>query len=352
MHDCGCYDPGFILRLLLGDQNGRAVNVWLQNRIQTVVDLPVMLPLSQTDIVWMSETPLPPELKPYISISYESQGALRRMANLDINVKGAQGFKTLLDQFLNLAQEGITLIQLKFDSPATDADAAKIHLTIRLLRAILLKLNSELLLLPDNRRCGMSPVSFLGNTLNEAHLVYSEDLPVELTKTIREKNSVYLNELTARLKLPGLNVAYFNAIPAEDFETSETYLLALSITLALSGVPALFSMPPEVDVKKAAHLMQARARSQAFLPASAQMSINLDATVFAMLKISPDANDLLLCLCNLSDAPYDLNIPSEKMGIPAEAWLDLLSEQTHELTDGQKIHLEPLSTLWLLHSGK
>ncbi|MCE1255032.1 MAG: hypothetical protein LWX83_15980 [Anaerolineae bacterium] len=349
MHDCGCYDPGFILRLLLGDQNGRAVNVWLQNRIKETGVLPIIKPLSESDVIWLSEKPIPVELKSIISFGHKDQDTPFVISDLNIDVKGAQGFKSLLDNFINLAQNGSTIIQLKYARPEADADSARIHLSIRLLRAILLKMNSEIFLLPDNRQNAINATSFFGNTLNEAHLVYNDRLPETLLKSVHETDSVLLNQLTEGLKLPGLNVAYVNPIPANCFKNAVEYELGLTISLVLSGLPVLIDLPEDINPGKVAQLLRARSISRAFLPASAQMSINLDRSVFAMLKISPDADQLLLNISNLSQNTINIHIPADRMGIPADPWRDIISGDCFSLNEENQVVLAPFSSLWLLN---
>jgi hypothetical protein len=350
MQECGCYDPGFILRLLLNEQNGRALSVWLQEQMQALpalAPLPNFSSLSQNDIVWLSETELPETMADLVTISHFKRANRHQMADLSLDVKGPQGLKTLLTQFMDYLRAGVYLTRLTFNTPKTDTEAAKIHLLIRLLRAILTKLNAGMLLLPDNSACGIERESFLGNTLNEAHLVYNDALPAALKASLNEGTARSLNQLAEGLKLPGLNVAYFNYLPANLIADADLSRQALTILMALSGLAAIDSFQSGQNEDTIIQLIKARGKAGVFHPASAQMIINLDETVFSLMKISPNATELVLCLHNLQKQDRDIDIDTEALGIPEGEWLDLLSGGKQILNKGQKVHLNGLSSLWL-----
>ena len=352
MKECGCYDPGFILRMILGVQNGRAVHAWLGEQLKQSGSTPALpTPLSERDAVWMGDAEMPAALGDWVTISRSPAAHLAQLADLSLDVKGAQGYKNLLEHFFNLINQGVLIIQLKFAQPQSEAETSRVHLTVRLLRSVLMKMNSDVLLLTDNRDSGLDKSSFWGNTLNEAHLVYNNDWPLTFLHSIQQGQTGHMNQLVAGLKLPGLNVAYFNDIPAAYFEEPQVYALALSIGLALSGLPAINSLHSNVPLEQVAKLIQARRRSAVFQPASAQIAVEVDPRIFALMKISPDASQLALCLHNLINQPINMILDMESLGMPEGQWFDLISGQEFTLSGKTNLSLAAWSSVWLCQYG-
>jgi hypothetical protein len=216
-----------------------------------------------------------------------------------------------------------------------------------LLRAILLKVQSGTLLLPENINSGMDKSSFWGNTLNEAHLVYNEEMPQMILKSLARADATELNQWAAQLKLPGTNVAYFNYIPAELFTQPGWYYAALAVSMAMSGLSGLGGLTPAVDYSGVSGLLQARGVSAVFHPSSAQMVIDLVEPIFALLKISPDALMMSLCLVNLSPEKVLVKPDMAALGLPEGGWTDLIGGQPKAILKGQGIHMDGYSALWL-----
>jgi len=177
--------------------------------------------------------------------------------------------------------------------------------------------------------------------------VYNDALPAALKASLNEGTARSLNQLAEGLKLPGLNVAYFNYLPANLIADADLSRQALTILMALSGLAAIDSFQSGQNEDTIIQLIKARGKAGVFHPASAQMIINLDETVFSLMKISPNATELVLCLHNLQKQDRDIDIDTEALGIPEGEWLDLLSGGKQILNKGQKVHLNGLSSLWL-----
>jgi hypothetical protein len=346
MEKCGCYDPGFILGLLTGAQNGRALNVWLQEEMKHVKQLAEMPPLTEKDIAWMGELADAESLQDVVTLSRMPIHGLDLIADLSLDVKGVQGIKGVLDQFLSLLSRPARIINLVFSPPGSDTMQAKIHLMIRLLRSILISLKSDVLLLPYNPGSGLERDSLWGNTLNEAQLVYNDDLPRVLSQCFKDGDATILADWAGMLRLPGTNVAYFNYLPVEAFTQKEHYFPALAVGLALSGVGGISGALAPADLGQIRRLLQARQKSPVFQPASAQMVINLDRRVFALLKISPDALQMALCLINLSAETIQVYPDAVELGLPEAGWLDLISNQPGYLDKGG-ITLAGYGAIWL-----
>jgi hypothetical protein len=346
MNKCGCYDPGFILGLLTGAQNGRALNVWLQEELVHVQSQEKMIPLSEKDIAWMGSAGDAERIVDLLTLSREIIHGLDSIADLSLDVKGAQGMKVLLGQFISQLSRGVRIINLVFSAPGTDAMQAKIHLTIRLLRSILLSLKSDVLLMPCNAGSGLERDSLWGNTLNEAHLVYNDDLPRVLSQCLKEGDASVLSEWAGMVRLPGTNVAYFNYLPADTFFQEEHVFPALAVSLAFSGLAGIGSLPAQMDLTQIRKLMQARQKSTVFQPSSAQMVININRQIFALMKIAPDAQQMALCLVNLTGESVHIYPDAGELGLPEAGWLDLISNQPYSL--GEKgITLAGYNAVWL-----
>jgi len=346
MEQCGCYDPGFILGLLTGAQNSRGINVWLQKELENIHPPVEMLPLTEKDIVWMGERAGAEGLEDVFSLSRAAIPGLEAVADLSLDVKNLRGLKGMLEEFLPLLTRPVRIINLVFPAPGSDAMQSKIHLMIRLLRAILLNLKSDVLLLPNNTGSGIEREQFWGNTLNEAQLVYNDDLPRVLLQCLNDGDASVLTDWAGMLHLPGTNVAYFNYLSFEHFLQKEQIFPALAVSLALSGLAGIGDLPHETNTGQIRQLLQARQKSSVFQPASAQMVIQMDKRVFALLKISTDAQHMVLCLVNLSADGIQVYPNAAELGLPEEGWVDLISSQPGSLgQDG--VGLAGYSAVWL-----
>jgi hypothetical protein len=347
MRDCGCYDPGFILRLILGAQDGREVNAWLQNTLKEMASLPEVGPLSEKDVVWKNQTRATDDFMEWVTLSPGGFSRPGGLADLSIDANDPQGYRQLLEQFLIYLKQPVRLLNLVFQKPTSDAAGAHIHLTIRLLRAILLKLQAGAFLLPDQRGSDMDKSSFWGNTLNEAHLVYNEELPRILARSLASGDSTELNQWAATLKLPGTNVAYFNFLPSDLFSQTGWYYPALVVTLSISGLPGLDGLKTVTDQPGLSRLLQARRECSVFHPASAQMVVEVAKPIFALLKISPDALMMSLCLVNLSSERVVFKPDTAALGLPESGWTDLISRQPVTILKGQPLNMDGYSAMWL-----
>ena len=90
-----------------------------------------------------------------------------------------------------------------------------------------------------------------------------------------------------------------------------------------------------------ARLLQARSVSPAFHPHGVQEVLDYGPAVFALLRISPDGAERVLCLHNISDQPRRVNAASV-LG-SAEPSVDLITGQKIQ----SPLQLGPYQTLWL-----
>jgi glucosylglycerate phosphorylase len=97
-----------------------------------------------------------------------------------------------------------------------------------------------------------------------------------------------------------------------------------------------------------AQLLQARSASSAFHPHGTQKVVDCGEAIFALLRLSPDGSQRVLCLhniaCQSQTATIDLNDDSS---LRSEQFTDLFtSERISEPLNG-KLVLKPYQTLWL-----
>ncbi|MDW7759958.1 MAG: sugar phosphorylase [Acidobacteriota bacterium] len=98
----------------------------------------------------------------------------------------------------------------------------------------------------------------------------------------------------------------------------------------------------------AAKLHLLRTRHRAFHPRGGQKVLHLSPGVFAVVRLSPEGDDRILALTNVTGKKILLKIPLTDVGTDAGVWLDLVSETRREARGGAlEIPLEPYQVAWL-----
>jgi hypothetical protein len=95
-------------------------------------------------------------------------------------------------------------------------------------------------------------------------------------------------------------------------------------------------------------LLRARAASSAFHPYGSQQVLDCGKAIFALLRSSPNGDQRVLCLHNVSDQSQDIRLKSnDRFGFLTEELTDsLTNEQSNDLLHGTLV-LRPYQTLWL-----
>ncbi len=190
-----------------------------------------------------------------------------------------------------------------------------------------------------------------------------------------------------------INITLWSALNGEDEGESldlqiKRLMAARSISLALKGVPAAYLLgligkrndieAVETTESKRAinrtilddHLLrrsvedpnnklyrlrelevalQARRRHRAFHPCGQQQVLQLSPGVFALLRTSPESDDTVLALTNVSDQELKLEVPFSELSRTERRWRDLLSSrQVVAADEGLLIDLEPYAVVWLV----
>lgn len=95
-------------------------------------------------------------------------------------------------------------------------------------------------------------------------------------------------------------------------------------------------------------LMALRTKQRPFHPNGAQVILDLSPSVFSVLRISPERNQHLLSLINVSRRPCNLEISVSEFKIHDTRWHDLVSDMTWEVDEGILcVNILPYDVLWL-----
>ena len=190
-----------------------------------------------------------------------------------------------------------------------------------------------------------------------------------------------------------INTTWFGALNRRDsgeelaFQVKR-FVASRSIALVLRGVPAIYfhgmigtGNDPEV-VKKTGHnrdinrtvidekdLDEARenpgsklslirqqlkpfgyfrAREKAFHPNGDQQVLTISPSVFSVLRISPEGNERILTLTNVTVKMCDLEIKTSQLGNEYNKWYDFINKKEYAV-ENQKITLtlQPYDVIWL-----
>ena len=93
----------------------------------------------------------------------------------------------------------------------------------------------------------------------------------------------------------------------------------------------------------------ARTRHRAFHPQGSQHVLMISPDVFTVLRISPEGDQHILTMTNVTDRVSSIEIPLSSIGIEKTRWYDLISENK-SIVDNNKltIILDPYDVIWLI----
>ena len=97
-------------------------------------------------------------------------------------------------------------------------------------------------------------------------------------------------------------------------------------------------------------LLDTRRKHPAFHPAGGQKVLEIDPSLFALLRTAPDASEHLLCLINVTPQPMVAEIAPRKLNLPQSgSWHDVLFGGVHDTEESHLIiPLEGYRVKWLL----
>lgn len=100
--------------------------------------------------------------------------------------------------------------------------------------------------------------------------------------------------------------------------------------------------------RRSARPQLVRTRHRAFHPRGPQKVLHLAPEVFALVRQSPEGDELILTLTNVTGRAVRLKVPLAEAGTGSPAWRDLLSGKKFEARRGAlDVALEPFGILWL-----
>ena len=190
-----------------------------------------------------------------------------------------------------------------------------------------------------------------------------------------------------------INITWFNALCREDGTVKtdlqvEKFIASRAMALALQGVPGIYlhsffgthndidaiSCPvskreinrKELDyniltkaiedpdtltskiIRKLNTLISLRTKQSAFHPNGAQKILKVRPEIFALLRTSPNEDQHILSLINITDDEIQIAIPLREVQVLKQEWYDLISQDKHTFKDENiSLTLKPYDIVWL-----
>jgi sucrose phosphorylase len=190
-----------------------------------------------------------------------------------------------------------------------------------------------------------------------------------------------------------INITWFNALCREDGTVKtdlqvEKFIASRAMALALQGVPGIYlhsffgthndidavSCPvskreinrKELDyniltkaiedpdtltskiIRKLNTLISLRTKQSAFHPNGAQKILKVRPEIFALLRTSPNEDQHILSLINITDDEIQIAIPLKEVQIFKQEWYDLIRQDKHTFEDENiSLTLKPYDVVWL-----
>lgn len=95
-------------------------------------------------------------------------------------------------------------------------------------------------------------------------------------------------------------------------------------------------------------ILEARVHHQAFHPNGEQNVLMLSRSVFAVLRTSPQGDEHILAVTNVSGTPCELEIPTDALGLAETNWYDLVAGRGWTAREHQLVlKLQPYDVFWL-----
>ncbi len=95
-------------------------------------------------------------------------------------------------------------------------------------------------------------------------------------------------------------------------------------------------------------LITVRTKQSAFHPNGAQDILIIQPEIFAVLRTSPDTDQHILSLINVTDDEIQVTIPMKTINIPKQKWYDLISQDMYTFKEEEiSLTLKPYDVVWL-----
>ncbi len=236
----------------------------------------------------------------------------------DLDYAQAPVFEYALDALLTCIENGAQIIRLTDVAHLVKGGGGlhlpQTHLLVRALRALLDGIAPHVQLVAESGLLFSEPNWYIGNGFNEVHLAQHTPLMDDLAQARLSGDARRLTRHAGGIALPCNRVSLYHPLPVFAGATDAGLRVTLAAGLALAGVPSvrlsdLLAAEGDgfkLDARRlaaVADLLRARHAQAAFDPHGAQLVLDVGATVFAVLRISPDLMEQALCLHNFSPAP-------------------------------------------------
>jgi glucosylglycerate phosphorylase len=371
---------------------------------------------------------------------------------VDLNYENPRVLVEMIDILLFYVTQGAEMIRLDAiaylwkEIGTTCIHLKQTHQVIQLMRAVLDQTAPQVVLITETNVPHKDNMSYFGDGVHEAQMVYNFALPPLVFHTFLTGSSQAISNWVKNLKLPSDKVTFFNFLASHDgiglnpvreillpeeadhlvsesilhggkvsykqnpdgsrtpYELNINYFDALSnpysdelletqidrfiaahsILLALAGVPAIYfhslfgsrnwldgveetgqnrsinrekldadgleqALADPVSLRfqvfeRIKQLLQIRSTLPAFHPQAKQEVLDMGGKVFALLRISPDQKQKVLCIHNISDQNLDIQNDLEKLGIVNRRNLLDLQENNE---NPSLLTLKPYQVAWL-----
>ena len=190
-----------------------------------------------------------------------------------------------------------------------------------------------------------------------------------------------------------INITWFNALCREDGTPHtdlqvDIFIASRAMALALQGVPGIylhsfFGTRNDIDVvscpiskrevnrkaldyntltkaiddpdtltskiiRKLNSIISLRTKQSAFHPNGAQKILKVKPEIFAVLRTSPNEDQHILSLINITDDEIQIAIPLKEVQIFKQGWYDLIRQDKHTFEDENiSLTLKPYDVVWL-----
>jgi glucosylglycerate phosphorylase len=225
-------------------------------------------------------------------------------------------------------------------------------------------------------------------------ILTDHEIDAMIERTVQHGGLVSYKNDPSGMQIPyELNINYFDALSnsREDEPLStqvDRFMTAQSIMLALVGVPGIYfhslfgsrswhegvvqtgrnrtinrqkfelanfesELADETSLRhqafdRYAQLLRARRESPAFHPHGEQQVLDYGEAIFALLRLSPNAKERVLCLHNISNQPQKVKIESKEIfGLFAVVLINMISNRRMDDLLNDSLVLKPYETLWL-----
>jgi glycosidase len=100
------------------------------------------------------------------------------------------------------------------------------------------------------------------------------------------------------------------------------------------------------------HIAMIRTRERAFHPGGEHGILSISPQVFTVLRTSPEGNERILCLINVTDKIQNIDITESDPGEAAQRWMDLIGEKEYQNENGAlSLDLEPYQVMFMKAIG-